>query len=289
MNRRCAITGTTGYLGSRLRDHMVASGWRVIGLNRRAASRPPDGLVASFRLGGDAPREALRNLDVLIHAAYDFEPRTGAEIRRVNVEGSIRLLREAAAAGVRRLVFISTLSAFPGCRSLYGQAKLRVEEECLALKGVVVRPGLIFGRQSGGMIGNLQRTVTRARFVPIIGRGRQRLFLSHEDDLCRLIRLLAEDDRDYPQPIAAASPDPMTFREVLLRLASTSGRSVICVPVPWSLMWLGLRLLEMLGLKPAFRSDSVVSLQNPSPAPDFSMLTRTGVTFRPFASPGSGH
>jgi nucleoside-diphosphate-sugar epimerase len=289
LSRRCAITGTTGYLGSRLRDHMVASGWRVIGLNRRAVAGPPDDLVASFTLGGDAPPEALRDLEVLIHAAYDFEPRTAAEIRRVNVEGSIRLFREAVTAGVRRLVFISTLSAFPGCRSLYGQAKLRVEEECLALKGVVVRPGLIFGSRSGGMIGNLQRTVTRTRFVPVIGRGRQRLFLSHEDDLCRLIRVLVEDGRDYPQPIVAASPDPVTFREVLFHLASTSGRNVIGVPVPPSLMRLGLRLLEMLNLKPAFRSDSVVSLQDLNPSPDFSMLTRSGVTFRPFAPSGGGY
>jgi nucleoside-diphosphate-sugar epimerase len=288
LNRQCGITGTTGYFGSRLRDHMVASGWRVIGLNRRAATGPLHDLEASFTLSGDAPLEALRTLEVLIHAAYDSEPRTAAEICRVNVEGSIRLFRAAAAAGVRRLVFISTLSAFPGCRSLYGQAKLRVEEECLALKGVVVRPGLIFGSRSGGMIGNLQRMVTLTRFVPVIGRGRQKLFLSHEDDLCRLIRLLVEDRRDYPQPIVAANPDSVIFREVLRRLASTSGRNIIYVPVPSSLMWLGLRLLEMLSLKPAFRSDSVVGLQNLNPSPDFSMLTRSGVTFRPFAPSGGG-
>jgi hypothetical protein len=63
--------------------------------------------------------------------------------------------RPVSDAGVRRLVFISTISAFDGCRSFYGKGKLEVERITHSLGGWVIRPGLLYGEKPGGMLGRL--------------------------------------------------------------------------------------------------------------------------------------
>jgi hypothetical protein len=68
----------------------------------------------------------------------------------------------------------------------------------------------------------------------------------------------------------------------LLRIfARSSGRSITLVPFPWRLMWLGLAVGEMAGLRPHLRSDSLVSLLNQNPMPDFEPMKRLGLKPRP--------
>jgi len=88
---------------------------------------------------------------VWIHARGISPPSRPRISSRSTVEGSIRLLRMAKAAGVGRIVFISTISAFTGARSRYGRAKLQVESVCRELGGIILRPGLVFGDSPGGV------------------------------------------------------------------------------------------------------------------------------------------
>src|SRR4051794_2495647 len=112
------ITGARGFIGSELTRHLRSLGHRVVPLSRTK----PDGEdhYLPFDLGETPSAESLRELDVLVHGAYDFRCRDAAEHRKKNIDGSIALFRQAKAAGVPRLVFLSSLSAFPGCRSAYG-------------------------------------------------------------------------------------------------------------------------------------------------------------------------
>jgi hypothetical protein len=56
------------------------------------------------------------------------------------------------------------------------------------------------------------------------------------------------------------------------------------VPVPWRLIWAPLRLAEALRLPLKFRSDSVISLVNQDPHPDFAATRALGVALRDFCS-----
>src|SRR5262249_2796624 len=102
----CAVTGASGYLGARVRSHFAARGWTVVGLGRRDADVP-------FTLKDGVEPAALRRHGVtaLVHCAYDLRPTHREEIHRVNVAGSRRVLDAARAAGVGRVVLVSTLSA----------------------------------------------------------------------------------------------------------------------------------------------------------------------------------
>jgi nucleoside-diphosphate-sugar epimerase len=291
----CAVTGTSGYLGSRLSTALADRGWTVYRLSRRAGVSQPvedgDRLGVPFTLA-DGPPDGFferEKITALVHCAYDFRLVTWPDIHRTNVRGSIRLMERARAAGVDRIVVISTISAFEGCRSLYGRAKLEIEKEALRLGATVVRPGLIYGENPGAMVQALTKAATTLPLVPLIGNGRQRQYLVHEEDLAALVdRLLADDRPAVSVSIIAANEDPFTFREILTMLAAAKGRRARFVPVPWRFFWVLLKAAEAVGLRPRFRSDSVVSLVNQDPQPDFAPARATGVRFRTFTATAIG-
>jgi nucleoside-diphosphate-sugar epimerase len=280
MTLRCAITGAAGYVGSAIARGFQAHGWEVIALGRR----PLEGARhVPYELGADPRRLPWSEVDTLVHCAYDFRPKTWVDICNVNVNGGIALLRAAREQGVKRTVFISSLSSFPGCRSLYGRAKMEVEAAALELGCAVVRPGLVWSKTPGSLLGALERA-SRARFVPLIGDGSYPQYLVYDEDLAELIYALAQADApSIPRAISAAHPQKHSLRELLHRLAEKQGNQPIFVPIPWRLMHAGLKTLETLGLPAPFRSDSLIGIVFQNPAPQFDLPEMPKISFRPFA------
>lgn len=288
---RIAITGAGGYLGKCLCRYFKVRGASVFQLTGDARNVDPSLPASQFSLSSGAAENffADNRIDSLIHAAYDFNPRSREAIWDRNVKGSINLFKQARAEGVERVVFISTMSAFAGCRSLYGQAKLEIENAVGAtVPGFSVRPGLIYSTplaESGGMVGSLLSSVGKGSVVPLIGNGEQELYLTHENDLARFIELLLQTSpAAHDQPLIAANPRPYTLRLIIKLLAETvSEKRVKLIPVPWRLVHTSLRLLESAGVNMRFRSDSVLSLAYQDKQPDFSASTKL-FTFRDFGA-----
>jgi len=67
------------------------------------------------------------------------------------------------------------------------------------------------------------------------------------------------------------------------RLALAQGRRVTLIPLPWPLLYAGLRAGEILGRKMPFRSDSVISFVHQDPAPDFSRIEALGIQVPPWS------
>ena len=278
--KRCGITGARGYMGSRVVSYFKAHDWTPVEMSRAVKTVGASGIP--YSLTGDIDPINLRGLNALIHCAWDLEARTPTDIERTNVEGSKRLLRAAKQAGVGTIIFISTVSAYEGCESLYGKAKLKVEKEAFALGAYVVRPGLTYGKGAGGMVGKLAKAVTLP-VVPLIGSGREKQPLTHEDDLCALLLALCERHPVVFGPITAASQEIPTFREILIQIASAgSGKKPTFFPIPWQMVHGLLKGMESAGMKPNFRSDSVIGLVKPNPQLDFRATDALGQPFRPF-------
>jgi nucleoside-diphosphate-sugar epimerase len=272
--RIVAITGTHGWVGSCLARYFREQGWRVRGLVRKPSPTSLEvGDEVPFRLGEEIPPAALAGAEALIHCAYDFGPRTWPEIERTNVQGTQRLFAAAKQAGVARLVLISTMSAFPAAKSLYGRAKLEMEQIAAAHAALVLRPGLVYGDHAGGMYGSLVAQVRKSGVIPLIGGGTQVLYLVHEQDLSDLARRFC-----------AAHEQPWTFRQILEEIARRLGRKPKFIGVPWKLVWLVLKTAETLGLRLGFRSDSLISLVNQNPEPDFTQGAAVGFHPRPYSS-----
>jgi nucleoside-diphosphate-sugar epimerase len=279
----CAITGATGYVGSRIAE-AVRRQAQVVALTRRPASNAE---IAWTLTGKDdiAPLLLRHKVTTLVHAAWDFRAVSKEQIWRVNVEGSIRLFQMAKEAGIRRIVFISTISAFTGARSHYGKSKLEVEAAAARLGGVILRPGLVFGESPGGVFGSIRRQVRNGRFVPLIGSGRAPQFLVPEATLAGIVAdaVAGRFDTAAGQPITIANPAPYPFRDLVRSIARTEKRNATLVPLPWQLLYAGLRLGEKLGKELPFRSDSVISFIYQNPAPDFSALEGFGISVPGYA------
>jgi nucleoside-diphosphate-sugar epimerase len=274
-----AITGSNGYVGGCLKQRFLERGWDVLELTR--APRPGTRGVA-FQLGGDLPAGALAGVQALVHAAYDFKPLNWAELQAVNLQGTAKLFAAAKAAGVPRMVCISTLSAFPGCRSLYGRAKLEVEKLAAEQDALVVRPGLVYGNGPGGMFGKLTAQVRKSNVIPMIGDGSQIQYTVHEEDLAAFVEPFCAGKTNPPGRLyVSANPQPWTFKNLLQEIARGQGRRPKFVPLPWRFIWLGLKTAETLGVRLNFRSDSLVSLMYQNPAPDFSPNAAAGLVCRP--------
>ncbi len=276
----CAITGSQGYVGGRLKNYFAARGWEILELTRRPG---PGARAVAFQLGAEISPQAFTGVGALVHCAYDFEPLHWEEIRAVNVDGTRRLFQAARTAGIGRIVCLSSISAYDGCRSLYGRAKLEIEKIALDSGALVIRPGLVYGGEPAGMFGRLVAQVRRSSVLPVFGGGSQVQFLVHHEDLAAFIEKVAAGKIEMAQPVlTAAHEQPWPFKQLLLEIARGLDKKVRFIPLPWGLVWAGLKTAETCGLRLNFRSDSLVSLMHQNPEPDFSPNAAAGLVCRPF-------
>jgi nucleoside-diphosphate-sugar epimerase len=283
----CAVTGASGYVGSRIANHLAGAGWGVRALCR---SDPPldEGQVTHvhFDLATGPTPEMLAGADALVHAGYSFDETRWSDIARVNIEGSRRLFAAAKDAEVERVIYVSTTAAFPGARSKYGRAKLESERLALELGATVVRCGLVWGQDAGAMFGALRGAVARLPIVPLAAPADLEIALVCDDDLVVFIeRLLDVWPEASERLFVAAASRSLTLAELLGSLSGDARAKRRFVPIPWMLAWLGLRSLESLGVTPPFRSDSLLSLVRCDDDPlvrATGRAERYGVSFRAY-------
>jgi nucleoside-diphosphate-sugar epimerase len=261
---KIALTGASGFVGGHLLEPLRAAGHEVAPLSRSGPLR--------FVLESDPP--PLDGFDALIHAAYDF---TATD--NLNVAGSLRLFDAARRAGVPRLVFISSLSAFEGCSSNYGAMKLAVEKQVQRLGGCSVRLGFLCDDSHRGLSGSLKK-LAALPVVPLPGGGRQNLFTIRAEDLAPAVLRIME--YATAETVSLAHPQPVSLRRMMEVFAGGRPRRPLFLSFPWRLLWLPLRTAEFAGLSLRFRSDSLVSLMNQNPAPDFTRLRDWNIRLQPF-------
>lgn len=278
-----AITGVSGYIGSYLFNYFQSQNYNVYEMGRKKKFADERHFIP-FHLGGENCYDALDNIDILIHCAYDFSLTDAKQIKKINTEGSIALLDAAKQHNVKKIIYFSTTSAFAGAKSDYGKAKYEVEQFAQRLHGLnIVRPGLVFNKNPGGIVGALNKLVCKLPILPIIGKGGQCFYPCHLEDLARLLMALVQQNFNISTPIIAAAEQWVTFKQIMLTLAQWHQRKVLLIPVPYSWVFSGLKLAECLRLKLGLRSDSLKYMKYYEKTPDFSATRLIGVDFRGFS------
>ncbi len=220
---------------------------------------------------------SLDGVDTVIHAAYATRFRTVAAARRVNEEGTARVLGAARAQGVRRFVFISSTSAHPEARSYYGRSKFAWEKRLDPARDLVVRPGLVLAHDDG-LAQRLWRAVARLPVVPLLGGGRQIVQTVHIDDLCEaFVRAL---DLDLTGAINVAEAEGGSMRELLTLLACAAGTRPLMLPLPVTPVLWALRALEALRLPLPVSSENLLGLVALRRVETAADLQRLGIPLR---------
>jgi nucleoside-diphosphate-sugar epimerase len=284
-SKKCIITGASGYVGRCISEHLESQGWKITELGRKPSLCPNREFI-HWSLNQHIEDSIALSADLLIHCAWDFSVSNQKLAEEVNKQGSIRLFQKAKNNQVKKIIFISTTSAFDDAKTLYGKVKLQVEKEVLILGGIVIRPGLIWGKKIGAMVGALAKVAGSLPIIPLPGNGLQKFYPCSIEDLAVCIDHLANrsDSLKNLGPITAASEKFIYLREILNYYAKKSGKKPLFIPIPCFPIYFVIRLVECLGIKLRFRSDAFLSLMNLNENPDFEVTRRLGLRFRNFGS-----
>jgi nucleoside-diphosphate-sugar epimerase len=244
---RLALLRPEGLIGQAIAARAVADGHQVVALLGRNAPRTIQERLRTLGPGLQLQpeeqnrRSAFRGCQVLIDAS-SRAPELGPDsaFRRADATQAEGLLNDARAAGVSRVVLVSSLAVHRFDGSINAQIRgrprdrddltyarsLRYLEEmvlgCNDIEGVVVRPGLWPVGVGDPLLWRLVRALRRG-LLPLVGAGAGVLNLIDTDELAHGLLLAAESPRAAGRLYAMAHPEPLRWRDALTTLASLVG------------------------------------------------------------------
>jgi nucleoside-diphosphate-sugar epimerase len=213
-----------------------------------------------------AVERAITGCDAVVHLANASGVVDERLVHAVNVAGTEHVLAAARTAGVRRIVFTSTISAMRERLGPYGSSK-RLAEERVRTAGipfVILRPSLVYGGGETGLVASLARHLRALPVMPVIGDGRIALDPVHLDDVCDVIQACLVRDDVLGQAYDVLGPDRVTLDDFLRRLGSVLGVQRPLLHLPARLSLLFARLLSGLMANPPLTVDNVLGLTSPA-------------------------
>jgi nucleoside-diphosphate-sugar epimerase len=242
------VTGATGLLGSHLLDLLLERGERP-----RAFVRPGESANGFPAARLEVARGDLRDRDALEAAMGGVErvlhcaARTGSwgpedEYESVNVRGLETLVQVALAAGVRRIVHVSSITVHgnvvrgaadetaplraepnPYSRSkVAGEHLLARMIEERGAPVTIVRPGWIYGPRDTASFGRFA-AMTQAGRMAMIGSGQNHLPLIYVRDAAQGVLLASEADSAAGRTYLLVNDEPVTQRDYLEAIAAELG------------------------------------------------------------------
>ncbi len=184
---RIAVTGGTGFVGGALLELAVQRNLAVRALARRPQAERAGIVWCQGDLAAPAAlAELMAGTDAVIHLAGTVSAVDPAQFAEGNVAGTHAVLAAAEAAGVGRMLFVSSLAAREPALSAYGASKAEAEARVRAsrLPSTIVRPPAVYGPGDRDML-ELFRAAARWGVVPMPRGGRASLI--HVADLARLL------------------------------------------------------------------------------------------------------
>jgi len=258
---RVVVTGATGFIGRHVCGELARVGTEVVALGRRR----PDTDVEYRQCAdlADCPlAEALRGAKAVVHLAAIAHERASAlekagdygEFVRVNVRATERLAREAAAAGVEHVVFLSTIGVCgeethgapfaeqspPAPRSFYARSKLEAEQRLelvraeTGLRLTVFRPPLVYGPGNAGNFLRLLRLVARGWPLPLASI-RNRRSLAYVGNVVSAIAAALRSPAARGL-FLVADRKALSTPELIRQLAQAMEREALLWPMPASFL-----------------------------------------------------
>ena len=250
------VFGGGGFLGRRLVDRLTAEGMTV-----RVAVRHPDPARIELRSMGfervtvvpadvrdqASVAAAIAEADAVVNAVSAYIEKGGVTFEAVHVRGAENVAREAAAAGVARLVLVSGIGADPDSSSPYirarGRGELIVRQ---AFPGAtIVRPGAMFG-PGDALFGTLAALARLLPALPLIGGGSTRLQPIFVEDVAEAISSILSDPGTVGRTYELAGPKVYTLHELVNMTLQLMGKRRLLVPIPFAVAEVQARLFELL-------------------------------------------
>lgn len=268
------VTGAAGMLGTAL----LARPWPGVswtGVDIRPLA-PRVREVAAFIQADvrdtDAMTRALRSADIVIHSAAALPSHQAADIRSVDVDGTVSTLEAARRAGVARFVHISSTAVYGlprlcptpedyPCEPVdpYSAAKLDAEKAVLRFRerglcAPILRPKTFLGEERLGLFAMLFEWADEGRHFPLIGGGDVATQMLDVEDLCDAIQLICEGaDGTVNDTFNIGAHEFRTLREDFQAVLDAAGHGKRVLSVPVGPAVAVLRVLAGLRLSPVYK------------------------------------
>ncbi|MDP5238376.1 NAD-dependent epimerase/dehydratase family protein [Uliginosibacterium sp. 31-16] len=256
------VTGASGFVGRVFCERAEAAGHAVRRVFRRADQSEDACFVGDLASTQDWSAafvgvEAVVHLAARVHQMRENPKEAVRAYQQINVDATRRLVQQAAEAGVKRFIFISSIKVNgertvggaltendePAPCDLYGRSKwlaekeVREHAEALDMEWTIIRPPLVYGAGVGGNFERLMGLVKRGVPLPL-GRMRARRSYVNVWNLVDLILLCCEHPAASRQ-VFLAEDATLTTSDLVKRIGQAMGARARLLPVPRWLMTCG--------------------------------------------------
>ena len=253
--QRIFITGATGFIGQALCKRMLTEGWQIRGSVRSSSqlNNLPVG-VDAFQIELIEPdthwKKALEGVDTVVHLSArvnlmnEYSKDSLALYRQVNVAGTERLSRAAAASGCRRFIFMSSVKVngeeraqpyterdIPKPLDPYGISKWEAEQvlheiaEATGLEVVILRPALVYGPGVKANLLRLLKVVDRGIPLPFANVNNRRSLI-YLENLLDVIVTCINHPKAAGQTFLVSDGKDLSTPELIRLMAEAMGRKV---------------------------------------------------------------
>lgn len=263
------VFGGTGFIGSRVVDHLVEAGARV-----RVATRHPQSIYAlrvygrpgqvvafpcAYQTEQDISR-AVDGSDIVVNCTGILYEKRHNGFSHVHTDYPLWIARACATKGVKRFVHFSALSV-DRAESEYAHSKIsgeRLALDCFPAT-TILRPSVVFG-PADQFFNKFARMASMLPFLPLFGGGASKFQPVYVEDVAAAVVRVLADPATCGQVYELGGPDVVTFKQVYGLIQKYSGVEVGMIYIPW---WLARLKALFLGLLPVppLTNDQLTSLK----------------------------
>ena len=288
MDYTIALTGATGFIGSRVARQLVATGFKIQALTRTTSDRSRlSGVSVDWVEGAledvDSLKRLVSGVDAVVHCAGAVRGATRDHFKRINVDGVARLMHAAAEQHpLPRFLFISSLAARQPDVSLYAASKREGEaviaENAGRIQWVGLRPPAVYGPGEKEMLPLFRWMARGVAFV--LGSGNARFSMLYVDDLVEAVRkwLLNENCPRRVFELHDGHPNGYSWKDVIDTVGRLKAKRVrrVHMPAPAvaGLAKLNLVAARMFHYQPMLTPYKIRELKHPDWVCDNTALTQ---------------
>jgi len=259
------LTGATGFVGQALQAQLYLSSHNPFATVRAKQSDLTSnsnslavGDISATTKWGNALHgiDAVVHLAARVHVMYDNAIDPLAEFRSVNTDGTLNLARQAAASGVRRFIYLSSIKVngeatnhdcpftpndLAAPRDPYGISKheaevgLRAIARTTGMQVVIIRPTLVYGAGAKGNFKSLMKLVARGLPLPLASIDNRRSLVGI-DNLVDFIITCLEHPAAANETFLVSDGEDLSTPDLIRRMAHAMDRPARLLPVPKSVL-----------------------------------------------------